>query len=107
MKFCEILTCPTCEQHEVESTSHLFLTALCVNAVHCVSGSRYNYFRHLLDHPRAGGEPRRPGTKTRNGKKSEYDRQRVHNPISIKAINMQLKFHGTKWHFPVRRVTKL
>jgi hypothetical protein len=53
-----------------------------LSATHCVSGSGYNYFKYLLDHPNAGEEPSHSGTEYRKvGKKSKYDRKQVSNPF--------------------------
>jgi hypothetical protein len=78
VKFCEILTYRNCNEDEIESKSHFFLTAFCVRAVQCVPGSRHSCFRRLLDHPNAGDEPRRPGTEIRIRKENLNMRENKH-----------------------------
>jgi hypothetical protein len=49
---------------------------------HSVSGSGYNYFKYLLDHPNAGKGPIHSGTESRKvGIKSKYDRKQISIPL--------------------------
>jgi hypothetical protein len=53
-----------------------------LSAAHYVSGSRYNDFDYLLDHPNAGEEPSNSGTESRKVEKlTKYDRKQISNPL--------------------------
>ena len=59
-----------------------------LSAAHCVSGSGYNYFKYLLDHPNAGEEPSHSGTESRKVEKNPNVTENKYQSTYVIVLNL-------------------